>query len=67
MNLDEDVIRERLAVIAEEHRDLDDAIAALMLAGSVDLLLIQRMKKRKLSLKDEIGKLQNMLVPDIIA
>lgn len=65
--MDEDAIREELAVLAEEHRDLDDAITALQRAGTFDLLQVQRMKKRKLMLKDDIAKLKNLLVPDIIA
>ncbi len=65
--MDEDAIREELAVLAEEHRDLDDAITALQRAGTFDLLQVQRMKKRKLMLKDDISKLKNLLIPDIIA
>ncbi|MCK0068322.1 YdcH family protein [Kordiimonas laminariae] len=67
MNLDEDAIREHLTEVIEQHRDLDDAITAMGVAGSFDALQLQRMKKRKLALKDEIEKFQNMLVPDIIA
>jgi len=67
MDLDEDAIREHLATITQEHRDLDGAIEAVHQAGTFDLLQVQRMKKRKLLLKDEIEKLHNMLVPDIIA
>lgn len=67
MELDEDEIRERMAATSQEHRDLDDAITALVAAGTFDLLTVQRMKKRKLLLKDEMERLQNMLVPDIIA
>ncbi len=65
--MDEDAIRDELAVLAQEHRDLDDAITALQRAGTFDLLQVQRMKKRKLMLKDDIAKLKNLLVPDIIA
>ncbi|NVJ99747.1 MAG: DUF465 domain-containing protein [Alphaproteobacteria bacterium] len=65
--MDEDSIREQISVLIEEHRDLDDAITAVQRAGTFDLLQVQRMKKRKLMLKDEISKLKNMLVPDIIA
>jgi hypothetical protein len=65
--MDEDAIRDQLAVLIEEHRDLDDAITAVQRAGTFNLLQVQRMKKRKLMLKDEIAKLRNMLVPDIIA
>lgn len=67
MDLDEDSIREQLTAVMQEHRDLDDAITALTRAGTFDLLQVQRMKKRKLVLKDEMEKFQNMLVPDIIA
>ena len=67
MDLDDDTIREQLAIMIQEHRDLDGAISAVQSAGTFDLLQIRRMKKRKLLLKDEIEKLQNMLVPDIIA
>jgi len=65
--MDEDAIREQLSALMEEHRDLDDAITAVQRAGTFDLLQVQRMKKRKLLLKDEIAKLRNILVPDIIA
>ena len=67
MELDEDAIREHLATVVQEHRDLDGAIDAVLQAGTFDLLQVQRMKKRKLLLKDEMEKLGNMLVPDIIA
>jgi len=67
MDLDEDAIRDHLALIVQEHRDLDGAIGAVQSAGTFDLLQVQRMKKRKLALKDEIEKFHNMLVPDIIA
>jgi hypothetical protein len=56
-----------LARLRQEHRDLDTAIEALerMVAG--DQLQIQRLKKRKLILKDRIGFLEDQLTPDIIA
>ena len=53
--------------LKQEHRDLDDAITALARAGTFDQLQVQRMKKRKLVLKDEIAKLEDGLLPDIIA
>jgi len=56
-----------LARLRQEHRDLDAAIVALGEAGSVDLLQLQRLKKRKLLLKDRIRRLQDELTPDIIA
>jgi len=67
MDLDEDAIRAHLALIIQEHRDLDGAIVAVQSAGTFDLLQVKRMKKRKLVLKDEIEKFSNMLIPDIIA
>lgn len=67
MVMDEDSILEKIAILSEEHRDLDGAITAVQQSGTFDLLQVQRMKKRKLLLKDEIEKLQSMLVPDIIA
>lgn len=57
----------RLEYVRSEHRDLDDAIAALMAQGLPDQLQLARLKKRKLRLKDEILMLENQLVPDIIA
>jgi hypothetical protein len=67
MDLDEDAIRAHLAIITQEHRDMDGAIDAVQQAGTFDLLQVQRLKKRKLALKDEIEKFHTMLVPDIIA
>lgn len=65
--MDEDAIRERLAIVKEEHGDLDTAISAMQSAGTFDLLQVQRMKKRKLVLKDEMATLEDLLLPDIIA
>lgn len=53
--------------LREEHRDLDAAIAALQAATIVDQLQIQRLKKRKLLLRDRITKLEDQITPDIIA
>jgi hypothetical protein len=50
-----------------EHRDLDAAIAALLHLGAVDRLQVQRLKKRKLVLRDRIAFLEDRLTPDIIA
>ena len=60
-------LESELARLKQEHRDLDTAIEALerMVAG--DQLQIQRLKKRKLILKDRIGFLEDQLTPDIIA
>ena len=53
--------------LRQEHRDLDAAIEALLHMGSVDRLQIQRLKKRKLSLRDRMTFLEDQLTPDIIA
>ena len=60
-------IREELAKLRLEHRDLDAEIATLEAAGAGDQLLITRLKKRKLKLKDQIIALEDQLLPDIIA
>lgn len=60
-------LRERLEILVQEHRDLDAAIDALTAQSGADLLQVQRLKKRKLKLKDEIAALQDMMIPDIIA
>lgn len=57
----------RLAQLQSEHRDLDDVIARLSETQPFDQLQIQRLKKRKLGLKDEILKIESELLPDIIA
>ncbi len=60
-------IEQRLEVLRIEHRDLDCAIQALSQVTQPDQLLLARMKKRKLRLRDEISFLENSLSPDIIA
>lgn len=64
---EERAVRQQLAQLREEHRDLDDAISALAAAAHVDTLQLQRLKKRKLALKDRIKLLDDRLLPDIIA
>lgn len=59
--------RHQLLALKLEHRDLDDAIAALRAVGSTDQLQIARLKKKKLGLKDQIMRLEDQLIPDIIA
>jgi hypothetical protein len=56
-----------LASKRQEHADLDAAIHTLSASGLADQMLIQRLKKRKLALKDRIVQLENLLIPDIIA
>lgn len=65
--MDETQIAKRLEVLRTEHRDLDSAILALIESGSTDQMQLARLKKRKLRLRDEIGMLEDQLVPDIIA
>lgn len=60
-------VREHLAHLRTEHRDLDDVIARISEEAPFDQLQIQRLKKRKLILKDQISQLKNRLLPDIIA
>lgn len=63
----DDVLKVELEVFKQEHRDLDDAIHALVERGKNDQLTIQRLKKQKLRLKDIIARLEDRLTPDIIA
>ena len=66
LNFDE-MLRIKLEVLRREHRDLDDAIHALAGSGRADQLTLQRLKKQKLALKDQIVKIEDQLIPDIIA
>ncbi len=63
----DDVLRLELSVLRDEHRDLDQAIQALIEKGTADQLTIQRLKKKKLMLKDKISMIEDRLTPDIIA
>lgn len=63
----EDVLRFELEVFKREHRDLDEAIEALVEKGTADQLTIRRLKKQKLLLKDKIAQIEDRLLPDIIA
>ena len=63
----DDVLRVELEVFRREHRDLDEAISALAEKGTADQLTVQRLKKRKLRLKDQIALIEDRLTPDIIA
>jgi len=60
-------IERRLGALREDHKDLDDAIQALEQRYQPDMLQIARLKRKKLALKDEIGRLEDQLTPDIIA
>lgn len=67
MDLDVEALRAKLAALMLEHRDLDDVIARLGERMPFDQLQLQRLKKRKLALKDQISKIESELLPDIIA
>ena len=64
---EEQLLRLKLAQLLQEHRDLDMAIAAMADQGVTDQLTIGRLKKRKLQLKDQIARVEDALLPDIIA
>ncbi len=64
---DQDALRRQLAELQSEHRDLDDIIARLSEKVPFDQLQVQRLKKRKLAIKDQIERVRSKLLPDIIA
>ena len=63
----EEVPQIELEVLKQEHRDLDQAVMALEERSIRDQLTIQRLKKKKLALKDKIAVIEDRLTPDIIA
>ena len=67
MDLDVEALKAKLASLKTEHRELDSVIARLAEHAPVDQLELQRLKKRKLLLKDQITKIESELLPDIIA
>jgi hypothetical protein len=66
-DISEDALRERLAELRQEHADLDAAIQAITTSPVPDMMLIGRLKRKKLALKDEIARIEDMLTPDIPA
>src|SRR4029453_12953962 len=64
---DDREFKAELMRLQQEHRDLDAAIAALQLSPAPDLLQLQRLKKRKLQLRDRIAFIEDQIKPDIIA
>ena len=64
---DERELREQLSRYRAEHRELDAEIVTLELQPRADQLLVTRLKKRKLKLKDQIKAIEDQLLPDIIA
>jgi hypothetical protein len=66
-DLDEDALRSKLADLRQDHADLDSAVQAIAVSPLPDMLLIGRLKRKKLAIKDEIGRIEALLTPDIIA
>ncbi len=64
---DLEAIQLKLAELRTEHRDLDDVIDRLTEDSGFNQIQVQRLKKRKLSIKDQISSLENQILPDIIA
>jgi hypothetical protein len=60
-------LRAQIAVLRQEHQDLDDAVRALSAGAVPDMIQIARLKKKKLALRDQITMLEDRLTPDIIA
>lgn len=65
--VDVDQLREQLEDLKQEHKNLDREIEDLMSSGTANFIQIQRLKKRKLQLKDSIQHIESDLLPDIIA
>lgn len=64
---DRDSLDHRLGALRLEHRDLDDVIERLAVEATANQLQIQRLKKRKLMIKDQIAQIESEMLPDIIA
>lgn len=60
-------LRGELAELRQEHRDLDAAIAAMTEVGKADIIQLQRLKKKKLKIRDRISAIEDKLLPDISA
>jgi hypothetical protein len=63
----EEVLRARLAALRQDHADLDVAVHAIANSTMPDMMVIGRLKRKKLNMKDEISRLMDQLTPDIIA
>ena len=64
---DEEALKTKLTALRQQHRDLDAAIGSLETSGTGDQLQLRRLKKMKLQIKDMITKIEDKLIPDIIA
>jgi len=60
-------LKQQLAALRLEHRDLDSAISGLELAPFADQLAVRRLKRRKLQLRDQIARIESRLIPDLNA
>ena len=67
INADTVKLRNELALLKQEHKDLDDSISALEIVPQPDQILIARLKRKKLALRDQISKIEDRFRPDIIA
>lgn len=63
----EEALQAKLSELRQDHADFDAAIQALALSPLPDMMLIGRLKRKKLALKDEIARIEDLLTPDIIA
>lgn len=66
-DMDKELLRKKLDELRLEHRDLDDIIHRFHMTGGMEQMQMQRLKKRKLKLKELIVKIENELIPDILA
>ena len=62
-----DILRVELDVLTRQHRDLDVEIASLYEKSGADIFTLQQLKRRKLAIKDQIARLKDRIIPDIIA
>lgn len=67
MSVDQEALKKKLARLQSEHRDLDDVIARISEKAPFDQIQLQRLKKRKLQLRDDMAHIESLLLPDIIA
>ena len=67
MNKKKNNLLSQLAILKQEHRDLDDVIKRLQEEKTINLMQMQRLKKRKLLIKDKIENIKDKIEPDIIA
>ncbi|HEV7386293.1 MAG TPA: DUF465 domain-containing protein [Phenylobacterium sp.] len=66
-DMSEQLLQAKLAELRQDHADLDAAVQAIALSPLPDMLLIARLKRKKLALKDEMTRIEDQLTPDIIA